>query len=94
MFYPAALKNQALCEYCTHGNQVKNIANTLIIIIIIISLFPLKSHEKRLITKEHIVTDMHLTLVFKWAVRISTLALKLFNSGTQLFQTINVNGTL
>ena len=40
--------------------------------------------EKRLITKEYIVTDTHLTFVFKWAVYFSTLAINLFNSGTKL----------
>ena len=34
---------------------------------------------------EHIVMDAHLTLVFKWAVHFSTLAVKLFASGTKLF---------
>ena len=62
----------------------------------LISLFPffIKSREKRLITKEHIVTDTHLTFVFKWAVHFCKLAVKLFNSGTKLFQAIIVNATL
>ena len=42
-----------------------------------ISIF-IKSHEKRLITKKHIVTPTHLYFVFKWALHLSTLAIKLF----------------
>ena len=38
--------------------------------------------------------DTHLTFVFKWAVHFSTLAVKLFNSSTKLFQAIIVNATL
>ena len=54
-----------------------NIADTLIFI---------KSHEKGLVTKEHIVMATHLIFAFKWAVHfINTLAVKLFNSGTKLF---------
>ena len=49
-------KNQVLHEYCSHGKQVKNTADTLI------SLFPKKSREKGLITKEHAVMDMNLLL--------------------------------
>ena len=70
-------KNQALCEYCTHSSK-------LILLISLISVF-IKSCEKRLITKEHIITDTYLTFVFKWAVHFSTLATKLFSSSTKLF---------
>ena len=66
--------------YCTHGSKLK-IADTLISLI---SVF-IKSCEKGLITKEHIVMDTHLTFGFKWAVHLSTLAVKLFNSSTKLF---------
>ena len=54
----------------------------------------MKSHEKGLITEEHIVMDTHLTFAFKWAVHFSTLAVKLFNSSTKLFQALIVNATL
>ena len=37
---------------------------------------------------------MHLNLVFKRALHFSTLAVKLFNSGTKLFQDIIINATL
>ena len=53
--------------------------------------------EKRLITKEHIqyvVIHKHLNLVFKQALHLSTLAIKVFNSGTKLFNTIINNVTL
>ena len=49
-------KNQVLYEYFSHGKQVKNTADTLI------SIFPIKSCEKGLITKEHTVMDMNLFL--------------------------------
>ena len=41
----------------------------------------IKSHEKGLITKEYVVADTHFT--FKRGLRFSTLALKIFNSGTK-----------
>ena len=45
-------KNQVLREFCTHVNHYK-----------FISLFPFL-REKRLITKEHIVTHTHLNFNF------------------------------
>ena len=39
----------------------------------------LKSREKGLITKEHIVTHTHLNFVFKHALHFSILAIKHFN---------------
>ena len=44
----------------------------------------MKSREKRLITKEHIVTHTYLKFGFKRALQFSTLAIKLLNSGTKL----------
>ena len=68
-------KNQALCKlklplincysmYC--NNIYKGITN--------------KSHELRLITKEHIATHTNLILLFKPALYPSTSVIKLFNS--------------
>ena len=45
----------------------------------------MKSHEKRFITKEHIVVHTHLKFAFKRALHFSTIAIKLLNSGTKLF---------
>ena len=65
---------------------VSCIVNSLQLSIVIVILpLSLSSSEKGLITKEHIVTDTNLTFVFIWAVHFSTLAVKLFNSGTKLF---------
>ena len=43
------------------------------------------SREKGFITREHIVTHMHLKFVFKWPLYLSTLAMKVFNSFAKLF---------
>ena len=37
---------------------------------------------------------MHLNFVFKWALNSSPLVIKLFNSGTELFQAIIINAPL
>ena len=52
------------------------------------------SREKRLITKEHIVTHTCLNFAFKWALDFSTLSIKLFNSGAKLFQAMIINTAL
>ena len=45
--------------------------------------FFIKSHEKGLITNEHIVAHTHLNFVFEWALHFSTLVIKLLhNTGT------------
>ena len=62
-------KNQALCEYCTHVGKLKHC---------------LQSREKRLITKEHIVTHKHLNFIFKQALNFNTVAIKFFNSSAKL----------
>ena len=58
-----------------------SIADTLISLT---SVF-IKSREKGLITKD-LVTDTNLTFAYKWAVHFRTLAVKLFDSSTKLFQ--------
>ena len=35
----------------------------------------------------------HLNFVFKWALHFSTLVMKVFNSGTKLFQAIIIDVT-
>ena len=44
----------------------------------------IKLREKRFITNEYTVMDMHLNFVFKRALHFSALVIKLFNSVTKL----------
>ena len=71
-----------LCEYCTHVSSYYLNQST---VDALFSLFTfMKSCEKGIILKEHIVLHMHLNFPFKQALHFSTLVIKLFNSCTKL----------